>query len=276
MSHALTTTTPGAAVQMPADVMALGQTLAKSGYFKDARDASQAVVKVLYGQEIGIGPVTAMMGIHIIEGKPALSANLVAARIKASGRYDYRVREQSGEVCKIEFFERNFATAGLAPIGVVEWSMEDARRAGLGGRGPWKSYPRAMLFARAITEGARTHCPEVFGGVAIYTPDELGAEVDGDGYAITATEPALSPTGDNLTPDQLDLITKLQASHVITDRERAGIGARIAAGMTKQKAKECIDWLLAEVKARKAMEEAEAEHAAAGFGEAHEPEEVAA
>src|SRR4028118_1865462 len=64
------------------DMQSLGRVLAQSGYFKDVRSEAQAIVKVLYGQEIGVGPVSSLMGIHIIEGKPAPSSNLVATMVK--------------------------------------------------------------------------------------------------------------------------------------------------------------------------------------------------
>jgi hypothetical protein len=262
MATALTIHDGGPVVPLPVntsglDVMQLGAVLARSGYFKDARDASQAVVKVLYGQEIGIGPVSAMMGVHIIEGKPAPSANLIAARIKSSGRYDYRVREHTADVCRIEFFEVD-ARRQRESLGTVEWSMEDARRAGLGGRGPWKSYPRAMLFARAISEGARTHCPEIFGGAPVYTPDELGADVDQDGNAIGVET---IPTEPSITPEQRNLIENLLRSHVITEDERDRMTARLDT-MTLERARQAIDNLTATVRDRKEIERQE--RAAAG------------
>lgn len=161
-------------------LMTLCQSLAASGFFRDCRDASQAVVKVLYGQELGIAPVTAMMSIHIIEGKPAPSANLLAAMIKkARPLYDYRVAELSNARCELVFFERG------EEVGRTTWTVEDARRAGLydrknrdGSPGNWQKYPRPMLFARAISEGVRTYCPDLFGGAPVYTPEELGAQVN--------------------------------------------------------------------------------------------------
>ena len=66
------------------DTMTLGTVLARSGYFQDARDAAQAVVKVLAGRELGFPPIASMRGIHIIKGQVALSANLIAAAIKRS------------------------------------------------------------------------------------------------------------------------------------------------------------------------------------------------
>src|SRR5687767_13340910 len=75
------------------DIFRLGDVLAKSGYFQDARDAAQAVVKVLAGRELGIGDIAAMTGIYIVKGRVTLSANLMAALVKRSGRYNYRVVE---------------------------------------------------------------------------------------------------------------------------------------------------------------------------------------
>ena len=33
-----------------------------------------------------------------------------------------------------------------------------------------------MLFARAVSQGVRFHCPDVFNGVAVYTEDEIEPE----------------------------------------------------------------------------------------------------
>ena len=49
------------------DLMRLGDVLSKSQYFQDAKDAAQAIVKVLAGQELGIGPIAAMTGLgHLL------------------------------------------------------------------------------------------------------------------------------------------------------------------------------------------------------------------
>src|SRR5262249_38138003 len=84
--------------------LALGKVLAESGLFPDTRAGGQAVVKVLAGQELGFGPVASMTGINIIKGRVAHSANLIAAAVRRSGRYDYRVRRLDDQACEIEFF----------------------------------------------------------------------------------------------------------------------------------------------------------------------------
>jgi hypothetical protein len=64
----------------------LGSVLAKSGYFQDTRDAAQAIVRVLAGRELGIGPIAAMTGVYIVKGRVAIGANLMAAAVKRSGK----------------------------------------------------------------------------------------------------------------------------------------------------------------------------------------------
>lgn len=156
------------------DMMTLGQMLAKSGYFQDAKETAQAIVKVLAGQEMGIGPIAAMTGIYIVKGRVTLSANLMAAQIKRSGRYNYRVTRLDDEVCTLEFFEQGTS------IGTSTYSKDDAMKAGLWGQaGPWKSTPRNMLFARAVSNGAKWYTPDVFSG-PVYTPDELRDTTEAD------------------------------------------------------------------------------------------------
>jgi len=145
------------------------KAMTASGYFQDARQAAQAVVKILAGREMGFGPFASMTGIHIIQGRPTLSANLMAAAVKRHPLYDYRVLEMSGDVCRIEFLERG------KRIGVSVFTIDDARRAGTKNM---NKYPRNMLFARAMSNGVRWYCPDVFAGSAVYTPGELGADDD--------------------------------------------------------------------------------------------------
>ena len=162
------------------DAVNAATAMAKSGYFTDARDASQAIVKILAGQEMGFGAFASMSGIFIIQGRPSIGANLMAAAVKGSGRYDYRVKQMTDTVCEIEFFER--MNGKLESIGTSKFTIEDAKRAQTKNL---EKYPRNMLFARAISNGVRWFCPDAFNGAAVYTPEELGADVDEDGNVVT-------------------------------------------------------------------------------------------
>lgn len=167
-------------------IQQLGDIFARSGYFKDARDASQAIVKVLYGREIGLPPVVAMSGIYIVEGKPTLSAALMAAKIRSSGLYDYEVARHDDQGCEIAFFD--LRDGGRKEMGRSSFTLDDAKTAGLAGKNNWRQYPRNMTYARAMANGARWYCPDLFGG-PVYIPEELGLEVDETGEVQVRTLP---------------------------------------------------------------------------------------
>ena len=161
----------------------LGSVLAKSGYFTDARDAGQAIVKILAGRELGFGPIASMTGFTIIKGHISMSSNLMGSAIKRSGRYDYRVTKISDEACVIKFYE----CSGLARVEIGESAFtkadlvraESGRMVAPGATGSMaERFPRNMLFARAMSNGVKWFCPDVLGGGPVYTPDELGQVVD--------------------------------------------------------------------------------------------------
>jgi hypothetical protein len=164
----------------------IGQTMAKSGMFPDVNDGAKALVKILAGKEIGVTPFQAMTNIHIIQGKATMGANLMAAKVKGSAKYDYRVMDLSSETCAILFKQRDsLAEGGWADLGKFTYSLEDAKRAGLVKAGSsWEKYPSNMLFARAISSGVRIYCPDVFNGNLVYVPEELGAQVNEDGEPV--------------------------------------------------------------------------------------------
>ncbi|MGD9890974.1 MAG: hypothetical protein AB7R89_28280 [Dehalococcoidia bacterium] len=200
------------------DLFRLGSVLASSGYFKDAKEEAQAVVKVLAGQEIGIGPVAAMVGIYVVEGKPTFSARLMASLVKRSGRYNYRVKTTTDQECAIEFFE------GGESIGVSTFTIKDAERAGLAGRNVWKQYPRNLLFARAMSNGFNMFTPDLSNGMPVYTPEELNVAVDGEtGEVIEATARTVEEPPSAETKPAVPMITRDQMHAILTAGKSRGI-----------------------------------------------------
>jgi hypothetical protein len=179
-------------VTVPNDPITLGNILAQSGFFADTKGAAQAAVKVMAGQELGFGAIASMTGIYIVKGRVTLSANLMAAAVKKSD-YDYRVKEHTAENCIIEFYGPKLNEPGLEIVGTSAFSMADAQAAGLAGSETYKKFPRNMLFSRALSNGAKWYCPDVFGGGPVYTPDELTDEVtyDQDGIVTAVVEDAV-------------------------------------------------------------------------------------
>ena len=150
--------------QLPiSELMNLAKAFAESGMFADTKSAAQAIVKIQAGQEIGIPPFAAMTGIHIIQGKPTIGAGLIASRLKGSGKYDYRVIEGSEKVCSIDFYQGN------TKIGNSTFTIEDAKKALTKNI---DKFPKNMLFARAISNGVKWYCPDIFSG-PVYVPEEM-------------------------------------------------------------------------------------------------------
>jgi len=194
-----------------ADVMSIGDVLAKSGFFTDARGAAQAVVKVLAGRELGFGPVASMTGIYVVKGHVTLSANLIAAAIKRSGRYNYRVIEHTDVKCVIDFYEAK------DKVGQSSFTMDEANAAGLSNGENWRKYPRNMLFARAMSNGAKWHCADVFGG-GVYTPDEMGSLMDGEtGHVVVEQEPEQTEhvVNDEQQPQQPETVSNNDEEAII-------------------------------------------------------------
>jgi hypothetical protein len=170
------------------DAFELGKVFKASGMFKDMRSEAEAVVKILAGREFGLGPLAAMNGIHMVDGKPTLAANLIAGQIKRHPSYDYRVIRREDDGCELEFFEVRFRRTQppeRTSLGTMKFEKVDAERAGLLGKQNWRKYPRDMYFARALTAGARPFCPDVLGGSPIYTAEELGADETPEAIPVT-------------------------------------------------------------------------------------------
>jgi hypothetical protein len=145
------------------EIMSIGKAFVDSGMFPDIKSAAMAVVKIQAGQEIGIAPFAAMTGIHIIQGRPTIGAGLIAAKIKGSGKYNYKIKEHTKQVCSIEIFENKES------VGVSTFTIEDAKKAGTKNM---DKFPENMLFARAISNAIKWFCPDVFNG-PVYTPEEM-------------------------------------------------------------------------------------------------------
>lgn len=204
MSNELTKMASVPAIRSMDDLEQMASLFAASGFFKDSKDAAQCAIRILAGVESGFGGFQSMTGVHIIQGKPTFSANLMAIAVKRSGRYNFRVLEHTDELCRIAFYER-WGTE-WQEVGQSDFSIDDAKRANLLGNPTWKNYPRNMLYARAMSNGQRWFAPDALGVVG-YLPEELGANVDADGNVLslpeTASAPKLPSGPQMVTPKQL-------------------------------------------------------------------------
>jgi hypothetical protein len=123
-----------------------------------AKDESQAMSLMLIAQAEGCHPMTAVQDFDIVQGRPARKTHSILARFQAAG----------GSVDWDEITPtRACGTFSHKQGGKlrVEWTFEQAKKAGLTGKDNWKNYPQAMLRARCIAEGVRAVYPGAIGGM---------------------------------------------------------------------------------------------------------------
>lgn len=113
---------------------------------------------IMYGSELGLGPMQALSKIAVIDGRPSLSAEAQRGLIRAAGH----------RIWTLELTNTRCVLAGQRTgddrTEEVAWTMDDAKRAGLAGKSNWRSYPRQMLLARATSDLARLLFSDVLGG----------------------------------------------------------------------------------------------------------------
>jgi hypothetical protein len=152
--------------------------LAQSGVFKDVTSTQNAMAKILLGADLGLTPTQALMNIDVVEGNARVRSNQLAAWVRQHPDYEYRVVEHDDTHCAIEFSYKG------EPAGRSEFSIQDAEKAFLikpdKPRQAWRAHPRNMLFARAMSNGVRWYCPDLTGGVSVYT--------EADSFESTAVE----------------------------------------------------------------------------------------
>jgi hypothetical protein len=203
------------------DAMSIADNFYQSGLFTDIKSSSQAMVKIMAGQEFGIPPFAAMSGIHLIQGKPTIGAGLMAQRVKKSGKYTYNVLQLTDAICEIEFIQ-----LPKTILGKSSFTIDDAKKAGTKNI---DRFPKNMLFARAISNGVRWFTPDIYDSV-VYVPEEM-QEVEQPAQ-IAEVMPPLDEEGVNYSLALCDNITVLKAlynsdtrfanyKHLFSERKKA-------------------------------------------------------
>lgn len=157
---------------------------------KALRGKPEAVLAcMLAGHEAGISPMQALSKIHVVDGRPAMAAELMRALVLRAGHEVWI--EESSSTRVIVAGQRS----GSERVSRVAWTMDDAKRANLSGKNNWRAYPRAMLLARATAELCRALFPDVLAGIS-HTIEEIadGVDVDAPPAPEDVGAPAAPPT----------------------------------------------------------------------------------
>lgn len=173
-----------------------------------------AFVVMATGRELGLTTMQSFRTIHVIDGKPSLSADLILGLVKTSTNVcSYFVLvESTDQIAK-------YKTQRIGEPSPTEmaFSIADAKKAGIADKDNWRKYPAAMLRARAITQLARAVYPDIVMG--LYDPDEL--RVPDDAAPSHETDAALD----------------VYVARVAAAADRAELSALIDEILTAQKSK---------------------------------------
>jgi 5'-3' exonuclease len=123
---------------------------------------------ILRGKELGLGVTTALAGFHLIEGKPAASADLIRSLAERDPDCEwFRLVESSPTSATWETKHRKHPE----PMRYT-YTLDEANQAGLRG-GNWQKRPRDMLCKTAGSKLARIAYPRATMGLC--DPDEFEA-----------------------------------------------------------------------------------------------------
>lgn len=146
----------------------LAMTLAKSTLIPEHLRGKPAdvLVTIITGHELGLSPMQSLRGMHVINGKASMSADLMVALVLKHRDVCEFFRLVKSTDAEATYVTKRIGSAEVA----LTWTIAQAGNAGLAGKGTWKAHPAAMLRARCAAALARAVYPDLVLGV--YDPDE--------------------------------------------------------------------------------------------------------
>ncbi len=157
----------------------LAAKISQTEFVPDTMRGKPAVVAaaILYGRELGLAPMTSLRSVALIKGRPALSSEAMRAMVLAAG-HTIAFEEMTAARCVIIGRRR-----GSEDSTRVVFTMDDAKKMGVGGNAQYAKMPRQMLAARATAELCRLIFADVIGGLV------ADVEVDDDTEPLATVTP---------------------------------------------------------------------------------------
>lgn len=175
------------------------QTLSHSGLLPKhfQNNPANLLFAIEFAEALGMKPIHAITSVHVINGKPSASADLIATMVRRAG-HKLRVTgdDTFAEAALIRADDPDFEFR-------ARWDMAKARQANLN-TATWKNYPGAMLRSRAITEVCRAGASDAMHGIQ-YSTEELESLGTATSAAPSALHLLQDETVDVVTGEVQDL-----------------------------------------------------------------------
>jgi hypothetical protein len=155
------------------DVSKLASMVADTDFIPKALRSKPAAITaaILAGREVGIPPMRALQHLHMVEGRPTMSAEQKRAQALAAGHEIVYVETTTAR-CIVKG-----RRAGSDQWTTVTWSMDDAKAGKLDGKDNYRKWPRRMLQARATGELCDLLFPDATGGLATWEQAEDESDI---------------------------------------------------------------------------------------------------
>lgn len=197
------------------------------------------IVAIGFGQSMGLSPAESLYRINVIQGKPTMSAELIAAQVRKAG-HKLRISKDEASLSVTATIVRSDDPD--YPISVTR-DRAWAQQMGLTGKDNYRKQPLTMLTWRAITACAREACPEALFGVA-YTPDEMH---DMDETPVEAVVEHVEPKSDVLAEVRARFTAFKTATGLDNDEAMteicAACGADSMPSMTSEQAAQAVSYM---------------------------------
>lgn len=129
-----------------------------SGLYQGVGGEAKIFMILMAAKEMNIPPMQALnKGLNNIKGNIEISARLMGGMIRRKG-HSIIPKECNSKICILEGTRADNGDKFSA-----QFTMEDAKQAGLAGKDNWRNYPEDMLYARAMSRLARRLFPDVIG-----------------------------------------------------------------------------------------------------------------
>lgn len=144
------------------DAWRFAQAVVKSGLVPEGLRTPEAVLVALQaGGELGLTPWQAIQSVVVIKGTPTIRVETARALVEAQGLLAEGTKlyhRFDGDGDRMKCVVWSFPRGSSKPI-ESEFSMGDAKTAGLAGKDNWKNWPKRMLLARATGFHIRDYYP---------------------------------------------------------------------------------------------------------------------
>lgn len=175
--------------RMAAMATALAKSPLMPRHITESRDPeANLMVILLAAHDLGLSATVALQKVNVIEGKPAMAAELMRMLVRRDGHelWCEVERDDEGRARAVTWFgqrkdapdrthEARFGIEDAVDAGLAKLDANGqiTARSSQGKRLPWEAYTEDMLSARATSRLCRRAFEDCLAGVS-YTPEELG------------------------------------------------------------------------------------------------------